>query len=48
MAELRRVWPDVSEPLAKGSPEHERVVELVTSFRQLLSIFLAEATDSVR
>ena len=48
MAELKKAWPDVSQPLAKGSPEFERVVELVSSFRQLLSIFLADATDSVR
>lgn len=48
IAELRGVWPDVSQPLAKGSAELARVVELVGSFRQLLSIFLAEATDTAR
>ena len=42
------MWPDVSQPLAKGSAELARVVELVGSFRQLLSIFLAEATDTAR
>jgi hypothetical protein len=48
IAELRAVWPEASEPPAKGTTEYERVVELVSSFRQLLSIFLADATDTAR
>lgn len=39
---------DGEEPPAAGTQQHERLRELITSFRQLLSIFLAEATDTSR
>ena len=48
IAQLRLAWGDGAELPAKGSPEHDRVLELVASMRRLLSIFLAEHTDTAQ
>lgn len=47
VSELRAVF-DGSEPPAPGTPQHRRLLELNASFRQLLNIFLSEATDTSR
>ena len=48
MTELGKAWGEGEEAPPKGSPEQARLLELVTSFRSLLSFFLAEDTDCSR
>ena len=45
LAELTAVMPGGEAP-ARDTPQHARMLELVSSFRQLLGAYLAEFTDT--